>query len=102
MYSSGDIEEISKLDFQFHKELLLIAENHTIMGVYGMMQPIIEKLMEVGKKSRRRELNFREHENIIDASESQDRIAYSFFTSNHLDRGLEFINENLSNHEADL
>ena len=102
MYSSGDIEEISKLDFQFHKELLLIAENHTIMGVYGMMQPIIEKLMEVGKKSRGRELTFREHENIIDASESQDRIAYSFFTSNHLDRGLEFINENLSNHEADL
>jgi hypothetical protein len=35
------------------------------MGVYGMMQPIIEKLMEVGKKSRRRELTFREHENII-------------------------------------
>ena len=67
-----------------------------------MMQPIIEKLMEVGKKSRGRELTFREHENIIDASESQDRITYSFFTSNHLDRGLEFINENLSNHEADL
>jgi DNA-binding FadR family transcriptional regulator len=101
-YSSGDIEEISKLDFQFHKESLLIAENHTIIGVYGMMQPIIEKLMEVGKKSRGRELTFREHENIIDASKSQDRIAYSFFTSNHLDRGLEFINENLSNHEADL
>ena len=91
MYSSGDIEEISKLDFQFHKELLLIAENHTIMGVYGMMQPIIEKLMEVGKKGRGRELTFREHENIIDALESQDRIAYSLFTSNHLDRGYESL-----------
>ena len=91
MYSSGDVEEISKLDFQFHKELLLIAENQTILGVYVMMQPIIEKLMEVGKKGRGRELTFREHENIIDALESQDRIAYSLFTSNHLDRGYESL-----------
>ena len=58
--------------------------------------------MKVGKKGRGRELTFREHENIIDALKSQDRIAYSFFTSNHLDRGLEFINEHLSNDEVDL
>jgi DNA-binding FadR family transcriptional regulator len=72
------------------------------MGVYGMMQPIIKKFMEVGKKGSGRELPFREHGNIIDALESQDRIAYAFLTSNHLDRGLEFINENLSNDEVDL
>ena len=80
---------------QFHKELLLIAENITIMGLYGVMKPIIEKLMDVGNKGCGRELTFRDHENFIDALESQDLIAYSFFTSNHLDRGLEFINENL-------
>ena len=67
-----------------------------------MMQPIIEKFMEVGKKGRGRELTFCEHGIIVDALESQDRIAYAFLTSNHLDRGLEFINENLSNDEVDL
>ncbi|MDB3917655.1 hypothetical protein N9357_04235 [bacterium] len=54
------------------------------------------------QRRKRRELPFREHGNIIDALESQDRIAYAFFTSNHLDRGLEVINENLSNDEVDL
>tara|TARA_B100000959_G_C14591295_1_gene464138 strand:+ start:323 stop:499 length:177 start_codon:yes stop_codon:yes gene_type:complete len=58
------------------------------MGVYGMMLPIIEKFMEVGKKGRGRELTFREHGIIVDSLESQDRIAYPFFTSNHLGRGL--------------
>ena len=43
-----------------------------------MMQPIIEKFMEVGKKGRGIELTFREHGNIIDALESQDHITYDF------------------------
>ena len=53
-----------------------------------MMLPIIEKFMEVGKKGRGRELTFREHGIIVDSLESQDRIAYPFFTSNHLGREL--------------
>ena len=53
-----------------------------------MILPIIEKFMEVGKKGRGRELTFCEHGIIVDALESQDRIAYPFFTSNHLGRGL--------------
>jgi len=43
-----------------------------------MMLPIIEKFMEVGKKGRGRELTFPEHGIIVDALESQDRIAYPF------------------------
>ena len=53
-----------------------------------MMLPIIEKFMEVGKKERGREPTFREHGIIVDSLESQDRITYPFFTSNHLGRGL--------------
>ena len=43
-----------------------------------MIQPIIENLIEVGKKGRRRELTFRDHGNIIDTLESQDHITYDF------------------------
>ena len=66
-----------------------------------MMQHIIEKLMEIGKCCGR-ELTFCDHRNIINALEPKDRIAYAFITSNHMDRGLEVIHENLSNHEVDL
>ena len=66
-----------------------------------MMQPIIENLIEVVKKGRRRELHFHDHGNIIDTFESQIRLP-GIFTSNHLNRGLKAIHEKLSNHEADI
>ena len=43
-----------------------------------MIQPIIKKFMEVGKKGRGRELTFPEHGIIVDALESQDRITCLF------------------------
>lgn len=89
---AGGAEEASELDFRFHMRLVEAAENRTLTETYGMLKPVIQRLMMAGK-SKRSTLKsvFSEHQAIIEALRSKDRIAYAYHMDRHLSAGLVFI-----------
>lgn len=85
-------EEASELDFKFHMLLVTAAGNRTLTETYGMLKPVIQRLMMAGK-SKRSTLRsvFTEHEAILEAVRAKDRIAFSYHMDRHLSAGLVFI-----------
>lgn len=85
-------EEASALDFRFHMMLVASAGNRTLTETYGMLQPVIQRLMMAGK-SRRSTLESvcREHQAILDALKARDRIGFAYHMDRHLSAGLVFI-----------
>lgn len=85
-------EEASEIDFRFHMLLVAAAGNRTLTETYGMLKPVIQRLMMAGK-SKRSTLKgvFAEHQAIIDALRGKDRIAFSYHMDRHLSAGLVFI-----------
>lgn len=85
-------EEASELDFKFHMLLVTAAGNRTLTETYGMLKPVIQRLMMAGK-SKRSTLRsvFNEHEAILEALRNKDRIAFSYHMDRHLSAGLVFI-----------
>ncbi|WP_325465569.1 FadR/GntR family transcriptional regulator [Pararhizobium sp.] len=85
-------EEASDLDYQFHKLMVDAAGNRTLSETYGMLKPVISRLMLAGKSQRLvREGVTAEHADIIQALRNRDRIGFAFYMNRHLDAGLEFI-----------
>ncbi len=85
-------EEASELDYQFHKAMVEAAGNRTLSETYGMLKPVISRLMLAGKSQRQvRDGVTAEHADIIQALRNRDRIAFAFHMNRHLDAGLEFI-----------
>ncbi|MBB4450827.1 DNA-binding FadR family transcriptional regulator [Agrobacterium tumefaciens] len=72
--------------------LVTAAGNRTLTEAQGMLKPVIQRLMMAGK-SKRSTLKsvFGEHQAIIDALLSRDRIAFSYHMDRHLNAGLVFI-----------
>ncbi len=85
-------DEASELDFKFHLLLVTAAGNRTLTETYGMLKPVIQRLMMAGK-SKRSTLRsvFYEHEAILEALHKKDRIAFSYHMDRHLSAGLVFI-----------
>ena len=92
MAATGDPIEAAKLDFGFHMLLVESAGNRTLAESYGMLEPVICRLMELGK-SQRSALHAAaaEHDNILLALRAGDRIGFTFHMDRHLDAGLQFI-----------
>jgi len=84
--------EASELDFQFHKMLVDAAGNRTLSETYGMLKPVIERLMLSGKSQRfTLQTVAVEHRSILQALRDRDRIGFSYHMDRHLDAGLKFI-----------
>lgn len=92
MRTTGSPIQASELDFQFHMTLVEAAGNRTLTEIYGMLKPVICRLMETGK-SQRRVLHAAaaEHAEILCALRRGDRIAFVYHMDRHLDSGLQFI-----------
>jgi DNA-binding FadR family transcriptional regulator len=92
--SAENAEQASQRDFQFHTLLVDAAGNRTLSETYGMLRPVIQRLMMAGKSQRLTlETVVSEHAEIVAALRRRDRIAFSFHMDRHLDAGLEFIPE---------
>lgn len=89
---SENAEQASARDFEFHKMLVDTAGNRTLSETYGMLRPVIQRLMMAGK-SQRLTLHtvVNEHADIITALSERDRIAFSYHMDRHLSAGLEFM-----------
>ena len=92
MKNAAQLAEAAAYDFQFHIALIGFANNRTLSQVYGILQPLLQRLMEAGKRSRVAvDGSFNEHADIIQAIRDRDRIAYTYHMNRHLHAGLEFI-----------
>lgn len=89
-----DAERASELDFEFHRLLVDAAGNRTLSETYGMLKPVIQRLMLAGKSHRLTlEAVAAEHRDILQALRDRDRIAFVYHMDRHLSAGLEFIVE---------
>jgi GntR family transcriptional repressor for pyruvate dehydrogenase complex len=92
--ASENAEQASERDFQFHALLVDAAGNRTLSETYGMLRPVIQRLMMAGKSQRLTlQTVVSEHAEIVAALRRRDRIAFSFHMDRHLDAGLQFIAE---------
>ena len=92
MKAASTLAEAAKLDFRFHAALVGFAGNQTLSQVYGILQPLLQRLMEAGKRSREAvDSAYHDHRAIIEALEQRDRIAYAYHMNRHLQAGLQFI-----------
>jgi DNA-binding FadR family transcriptional regulator len=91
MVEAGPVEAVAREDFAFHLALMTIAGNKTVRDVYRIMEPVIARLMEVGKAERGRLAAHDSHAAIIAALRARDRLAYQYRMTEHLAQGLAFI-----------
>lgn len=83
------VPEAAEIDFRFHLRLVSILGNRTIDDVYGMMKPVILRIMANRKSRRAFETGtFAEHEGVLDAIERRDGIAYQYRLRQHLESGF--------------
>ncbi len=92
MAATTSVAEASELDYRFHRSLIDAASNRTLSDIYAMLEPVIRRLMEIGK-SRREALHAvaSEHADILSALRQRDRIAFTYHMNRHLDAGLQFF-----------
>ncbi|MBD9444068.1 FCD domain-containing protein [Rhizobium sp. RHZ01] len=92
--TAEDAERASEFDFEFHRLLVDAAGNRTLSETYGMLKPVIQRLMLAGKSQRLTlEAVVAEHGDILQALRDRDRIAFVYHMDRHLSAGLEFISE---------
>ena len=104
MLNASSALEAAQLDFTFHALLLNIAKNSTVLSVYNTLKPMITRLMETGKHIAQKNKStlqkgyqdglmqtYRQHQDIVDALDNRDRLAYQYKMSAHLDQGLNYI-----------
>nr|WP_210294183.1 FCD domain-containing protein [Rhizobium sp. BK060] len=90
--TAQNAERASELDFQFHRLLVDAAGNRTLSETYGMLKPVIQRLMLAGKSQRPTlQAVVAEHCDILQALSDRDRIAFVYHMDRHLSAGLEFI-----------
>lgn len=81
-------------DFSFHAALIGILGNNQIAEMYRLMKPIILQIMENGVARRKAQgQNFDEHDGIVDALETRNRLAFQYRMTNHLEAGLALFKE---------
>jgi GntR family transcriptional repressor for pyruvate dehydrogenase complex len=92
MAGRTDPAEASELDFRFHQIMVDAAGNRTLSEIYGMLKPVIRRLMEAGKTQRKAlDGAVEEHAAILEALRSANQIDFLYHMNRHLDAGLEFI-----------
>ncbi|WP_207209970.1 FadR/GntR family transcriptional regulator [Tropicimonas sp. IMCC6043] len=92
MISTTDLFEASRWDYRFHQAMVDAARNTTLSELYGMLEPVICRLMEVGK-SRRPAVREAEaqHGAIVQALRERSAIDFAYHMNRHLDAGLVFL-----------
>lgn len=82
----------SEYDYQFHQTMVEAAGNRTLTEIYGMLKPVIRKLMETGKAQRKViDAATEEHAAIIDALRRGEKIDFMYHMNRHLEAGLDFV-----------
>lgn len=92
MLDAASVAEAARWDFLFHQAMVVAAQNSTLSELYGMLEPVICRLMEIGKSqpSAKRAAGS-EHEAIVRALRDRSAIDFAYHMNGHLDAGLDFL-----------
>lgn len=89
MVDARSVVDASQFDLRFHTGIMALTGNKSILDIYGIMTPVILRIMQHGKTRRIIEgETFLEHEGILNAIESKDNLAYQYLMRTHLRAGL--------------
>lgn len=92
MRRANSASEAAEIDYGFHRTLIDSVENQTLSEIYRVLRPVLRRLMEAGKTKRQAvDGAYNEHSRIIKALRTKDRLAYTFYMTQHLNAGREFI-----------
>ena len=92
MREASDYVDAGRLDYQFHRTLVDGLENRTLSEVYGVLEPVISRLCELGKKARATTMSAAdEHDLILDALRKKDSVAVAYHYGRHLHSGLQYL-----------
>ncbi|WP_083099940.1 FadR/GntR family transcriptional regulator [Pseudophaeobacter leonis] len=84
----SEIEVAAEYDFEFHTRLVSVLRNKAILDIYGLMKPVILRIMLNGKtRDTFKTATFEEHQGVIEALEARDRLAYQYRLKTHLETG---------------
>ena len=98
---SSDVDAAARSDFAFHQTLVSLAVNRTLVANYRLLQPVITRIMRMGKATRPAQIDtFDAHARIIDALKSRDRVAYCYLVSRHLEDDLHVEGPGISSGDA--
>ena len=86
-------ERLARMDLEFHRRLLEIAGNQTVLQIYDVLERPIVEIMTIGKTSRDDFVTDESHLALLDAIEAGDRVAAQRVMSDHLDIGLRYLGE---------
>lgn len=94
MLETEGVEAAAEQDFLFHTRLIRVLRNKAILDVYGLMKPVILKIIQNGKTRRTFEKEtYHEHEAVIDAIAARDRVAYQYRMKTHLEAGYAYFRD---------
>lgn len=94
MVRAKTVVEASEHDLRFHTRLVSVIGNKSILDIYGIMTPVILRIMQRGKTRRTIEgATFREHEGILQAIEKRDGLGFQYLMRTHLRSGLSTFEE---------
>ena len=92
MIAAEDVAGKSHWDYRFHKAMVEAAQNSTLSELYEMLEPVICRLMEVGKSQHPAvRAAASEHEAIVRALRARSGIDFAYHMNRHLDAGLDFL-----------
>ncbi|MCB1340992.1 MAG: FadR family transcriptional regulator [Pseudooceanicola sp.] len=98
---SVPVNDAAERDFRLHTRLIFILGNKAVLDVYGIMKPVILKIMLRNKTRRVFEgENYEDHARIIDALDARDRVAYQYRMREHLVNGYNRWNKAVDRGEA--
>ncbi len=92
MRDAATATDAAEADYAFHSALVGLAGNRTLADIYRFLKPVILRLMLLGKTRRPAITDtFADHEAITTALRRQDRVAYAYLMSRHLEFGARFL-----------
>lgn len=95
MVRARSVIEASEHDLRFHTKLVSVIGNKAILDLYGIMTPVILRIMQRGKTKRSIEgETYLEHEAILDAIQNRDAIGFQYLMRAHLRAGLSTFEPN--------
>ena len=89
--TTSSVVTLAEIDLAFHKRLLGIAGNDTVLKVYDVLSGVILEIMTLGKAQNGSELAYASHKQIIAAVAAKDADLLETHLTEHMGLGLRYL-----------
>lgn len=85
--ATNDVEEVARLDLEFHLTLCRLSHNSRISGLFQTNSALLRRLLLAANENTILREMFRDHRTILEAIRSRNTAAAEAAISDHLERG---------------